>query len=210
LVAINPGKAVPNATKALMAAGTGLGEAILFWDGERYQVAPAEGGQADFAPRTERELQLLRHLRLRQPHVSCEDVVSGRGFRPIHEFLDPFISHKSFASAEGNAAGEITEQAGARSCAVCVETLRFWIEILAAAAGNFALQTMALGGIYIAGGIAAKVLPQLQDDAFFKSFCGAGKLAPVLASIPITLIVNEDAPMLGAAYAALASSRGQP
>ncbi len=212
LVALNPGNPVPNATKAVMAAGTGLGEAILFWDGERYQVAAAEGGQADFAPRTERQIQLLRHLRLRLQHVSCEDVISGRGFRRIHQFLDPAISHASFVSLEGspegNAAGEITEQASAQSCAVCVETLQFWMEMFGAAAGSFALQTMALGGIYIAGGIAVKILPKMQGSTFFKSFCGVGKLAPVLARIPITVIVNEDAPMLGAAYAALTSSYG--
>jgi glucokinase len=208
LVALNQGKPAPNATRAVIAAGTGLGEAILFWDGEKYQVAAAEGGQADFAPRTEREIQLLSHLRLQFPHVSCEEVVSGRGFRRIHEFLDPSVSHESFVSPEGDAAREITQRGLALSCKVCTQTLEFWIEIFGAATGNFALQTMALGGIYIAGGIAVKLLPRLQDGAFLKSFCGTGKLAPVLASIPLTVVVNEDAPLLGAAYEALSSSRG--
>ncbi len=209
LVPLNSGTAVSNATRAVIAAGTGLGEAILFWDGEKYQVAAAEGGQADFAPRTEREIQLLGHLRRQLPHVSCEEIASGRGFRRIHEFLDPSIGHESFASPGGNAAGEITERALAQSCAVCVETLQFWAEIFGGVTGNFALQTMALAGIYIAGGIAVKILPKLQDGAFLKAFCGASKLAPVLARIPITVVVNEDAPMIGAAYAALSSMRAR-
>ncbi|HKM85588.1 MAG TPA: glucokinase [Terriglobales bacterium] len=208
LVLLNQGTAVSDATRAVIAAGTGLGEAILFWDGEKYQVAAAEGGQTDFAPRTEREIQLLGHLKLQLPHVSCEEIVSGRGFRRIHEFLAPSLRHESFASPEGNAASEITQRGLGQSCAVCMETLQFWTEIFGGVTGNFALQTMALGGIYIAGGVAVKVLPKLQDGTFLKTFCGASKLAPVLARIPITVVVNEDAPMLGAAYEALASSHG--
>jgi glucokinase len=205
LVALNPGTPASNATRGVIAAGTGLGEALLFWDGEKSQVAPAEGGQADFAPRTEREIQLLSHLRAHLPHVSCEEIVSGRGFRRIHEFLSPAVRHASFEASGGNAASEITQRGLAKSCAVCEETLRFWTEIFGGVTGNFALQTMALGGIYIAGGIAVKILPKLQDGTFFKSFCGMGKLAPVLARIPISVVVNEDAPMLGAAYRALSS-----
>ena len=204
---LNPGTPAHNATRAVIAAGTGLGEAILFWDGETYQVAPAEGGQADFAPRTQREIQLLTHLRVQLPHVSCEEIVSGRGFRRIHEFLNSGVRHASFESAEGNAAGEITQLGLAQSCAVCVETLGFWTEIFGGVTGNFALQTMALGGVYVAGGIAVKILPKLQDGIFFKSFCGESKLAPVLERIPISVVVNEDAPIWGAAYEALESSQ---
>jgi glucokinase len=213
-VSLNPGTPAHNATRAVIAAGTGLGEAILFWDGERYQVAPAEGGQADFAPRTEREIQLLSHLRVQLPQVSCEEIISGRGFRRIHEFLNPAVRHASFeASFEslgGNAASEITQRALAQSCPVCLETLGFWTEIFGGVTGNFALQTMALGGVYIAGGIAVKILPKLQDGIFFKSFCGESKLAPVLARIPISVVVNEDAPIWGAAYEALINSQVKP
>jgi glucokinase len=206
-VSLNPGTSMPYTTRAVIAAGTGLGEAILFWDGARYQVAQAEGGQADFAPRTEREIQLLSRLIMQLPHVSCEEIVSGRGFRRIHEFLNPAVRHVSFESPEGSAASEITQRGLAQSCAVCVETLNVWTEIFGAVTGNFALQTMALGGIYIAGGIAVKILPKLQDGTFFKSFCGTSKLAPVLARIPISVVVNEDAPIWGAAYEALMSSQ---
>jgi glucokinase len=203
LVVLNSGTPADHGTKGVIAAGTGLGEAFLFWGGEKYQVSQAEGGQTEFAPRSDREIQLLRHLKLQLPHVSCEEIISGRGFRRIHEFLNPVVRHESFDSPAGNAAGEITQQGLARSCKVCVETLDFWTEVFGAATGNFALQIMALGGVYIAGGIAAKILPKLQDGTFFKSFCGVSQLAPMLARIPLSVVVNEEAPMLGAAYEAV-------
>jgi glucokinase len=205
-VLLNQGTPEPNATRAVIAAGTGLGEAILFWDGHEYRVERAEGGQADFAPRNEREIQLFLHLRNRLSHVSCEEIVSGRGFRRIHEFLNPSVHHASFDSPEGNAAVEITQQGLAQSCSVCVETLAFWIELYGALAGNFALQTLALGGLYVAGGIATKILPKLREGSFFQAFCGTSKLASVLARIPIWVVVNEDAPMWGAAYQAFISA----
>jgi glucokinase len=206
LVVLNPGTRTYHGTKGVIAAGTGLGEAFLFWGGEKYQVSQAEGGQSEFAPRTDREIQLLRHLKLQLPHVSCEEVISGRGFRRIHEFLNPAVRHESFDSPAGNAAGDITQQGLARSCKVCVETLDFWTELFGAVTGNFALQIMALGGVYVAGGIAVKILPKLQDGTFFKSFCGVSQLAPMLARIPLSVVVNEEAPMLGAAYEALLGS----
>jgi glucokinase len=209
-VCLNQGTPEPNATRAVIAAGTGLGEAILLWDGRQYRVGRAEGGQSDFAPRTEREIQLLRHLMKQLPQVSCEEVISGRGFRRIHEFLNPTVSHPSFELPEGNAASEIAQHGLARSCPVCVETLEFWTELYGAMAGNFALQTLALGGVYVAGGIAARILPKLQERAFFQSFCGKGQLASVLARIPISVVVNEHAPVWGAAYQALLSYESAP
>ena len=209
IVVLNQGTPVPHATRAVIAAGTGLGEAVLFWDGEKYQVAGAEGGQADFAPRTEREIQLLSHLRIQIPHVSCEEIVSGRGFCRIHEFLNPAVRHESFASPEGNAAAEITQRGLEQTCSVCVETLDFWTEIFGGVTGNFALQTLALGGIYVAGGIAVKILPKLRDGDFYKSFCGTSKLAAALTRIPVSVVVNEDAPLLGAAYEALIRISGR-
>jgi glucokinase len=202
---LNQGTPESRATKAVIAAGTGLGEAILFWDGQQYRVAASEGGQADFAPRSELEIQLLTHLNKQLPHVSCEEIISGRGFRRIHEFLNHSLRHPSFDAAEGDAAREITEQALAQSCPVCVETLTLWTEAYGAEAGNLALRTLALGGIYVAGGIAPKILAKLRDGAFLRAFCGRSKFASVLARIPISVVVNEDAPVWGAAYQALSS-----
>ena len=202
---LNPGTPERNGTRGVIAAGTGLGEALLFWDGSQYRVAGAEGGMTDFAPHTERAIQLLSHLKSQLGDVCCEEIVSGRGFRRIHEFLDASVRHESFDLPEGNTAGEIKEHALDGSCPVCVETLELWIEIFAATSGNFALQTMALGGVYIGGGIAVKILSKLKEPVFFKSFCGTSKLAPVLARVPVFVILNEDAPMWGAAYHALSS-----
>src|SRR5256885_16552570 len=123
LLTLNPGVKSP-ATQALLAAGTGLGEAVLFWDGKHYQVVPSEGGQADFAPHTQREIELLLFMKRRSPSVCCEDLLSGRGFRAIHEFLDPAVVHASFKEPgqgpEKDPAAEITRLALAGACPVCV------------------------------------------------------------------------------------------
>jgi glucokinase len=208
LVVLNLGIGVPNGTIGVIAAGTGLGEAILFWNGVEYQVAAAEGGMADFAPHTEREILLLSYLRTRLKNVSCEEIASGRGFQRIHEFLNPALRHESFDTPDGNSAGEITQGGLAQTCDICVETLAFWIEMFGGVVANFALQVMTVGGVYVAGGIAAKILPKLKDGAFLKSFCGGGKLAQVLARVPISVVINEDAPMMGAAYEALRALSG--
>lgn len=200
---LNQGTPERNATKAVIAAGTGLGEAILFWDGQQYRVAASEGGQADFAPHNQLEIQLLTHLNKQLPHVSCEEVISGRGFLRIHEFLDSSLRHPFFDSTEGDAAKEITERGMGRSCPVCVETMRVWVEAYGAEAGNMALRTLALGGVYIAGGIAPKILSKFRDGAFLRAFCGKSKFASVLSRIPVSVVVNEDAPVWGAAYQAL-------
>jgi glucokinase len=202
LITLNAGDAVAHATRAVIAAGTGLGEAILFWDGKQYQVAPAEGGHADFAPRTDQQIRLFQHLKRALPHVSNEEIVSGRGFRRIHEFLNPSLRHEAFDSAGGNAAGDIAQRGLVKSCEVCAETLALWIELYGALTGNFALQTMALGGVYVAGGIAVKILPTLAEGNFFRAFCGTGKLSAMLERVPLFVVNNEDAPMLGAAHQA--------
>lgn len=202
---LNQGVPVPNAAKAVIAAGTGLGEATLHWDGQQYRVAASEGGQADFAPRTELEIRLLTHLNKSLPQVSCEEIISGRGFRRIHEFLNPSVRHVSFDSADGDPAREITQRGLEQSCPVCVESLAVWIEAYGAEAGNMALRTVAFGGVCVAGGIAPKILAKLGDGIFFRAFCGKSKFAEVLARVPLSVVVNEDAPVWGAAYQALSS-----
>jgi glucokinase len=209
LAVLNPGVPQPNATRALMAVGTGLGESLLCWDGQRYCVFPSEGGLASFSPRTDREIQLLIYLKRHLPHVCCEDVLSGRGIRAIHEFLDPNIRHPSFDGASSDPAREITEKACTNSCPVCVATLDFWTEAYGSEAGNLALRALAFGGVYVAGGIAPKILPKMKDGTFFRAFCEKTKLSPVLARIPIYVVLNEDAPVWGAAYQALAAARSQ-
>ena len=208
LAILNQGVSELRATKGVIAAGTGLGEAVLLWDGQRYRVAPSEGGQADFAPRTEREIELLNYLNKQLPHVSSEEILSGRGFRRIHEFLNQDVRHASFNGASyDDAASEITQMALAQACPVCVEALNMWTEIYGAEAGNLALRSLATGGIYLAGGIAPKILPKLKGSPFLSAFQGKSKLAQLLAQIPVFVVLNEDAPVWGAAYQALVSSR---
>jgi glucokinase len=207
LAVLNQGVLQPNATRALMAVGTGLGEAHLLWDGRQYRVFPSEGGLAGFAPRTDREIQLLIHLKKRLPQVCCEDVLSGRGIRAIHEFLDPAVRHPSFDGSGADPAREISEKACTYSCQVCVATLDLWTEAYGSEAGNLALRALAFGGIYVAGGIAPKILPRLKEGTFFRAFCDKTLLSQVLARIPIYVVLNENAPVWGAAYQALEVSR---
>jgi glucokinase len=209
LAVINQGVPQPGATRALMAVGTGLGQALLVRYGRQYRVFPSEGGLADFAPRTDREIQLLIHLKQHLPNVCCEDVLSGRGIRAIHEFLDPKARHGSFEGSGADTAREISEHAATGACPVCVATLDLWTEAYGAAAGNLALQAMALGGVYVAGGIAPKILPRIQDGRFFRAFCDKTKLSPVLARVPIFVVLNETAPVWGAAYQASAAARSR-
>ena len=199
---LNAGAPQFNGNQALIAAGTGLGEAMIIWDGVQHRASPSEGGSADFAPRTEREIQLLRFLKKRLPRVSCEEIFSGRGFRKLHEFLDPAVVHPTFGEAEGASASEITQNALASTCPVCVEVLDWWIDAFGAEAGNLALRVLAYGGVYFAGGIVLKILSKLEQSSFCRAFADKGRLSSVLSKIPISVVLNEDAPLLGAAHQA--------
>jgi glucokinase len=199
LCAINAGTAAPKVTCALIAAGTGLGEAILRWGGTRYVVEPSEGGHCDFAPRTDQEIELLRYMKKTPGPVAFELILSGRGFYAIHQFLDPKLTHPSFAEGPDAAAPEITELGLKGSCPVCVETLTIWTALYGAEAGNLALKALARGGIFVAGGIAPKILPKMKDGTFVRAFCEKDKFAELLSHIPIQIVLNEEAPLLGAA-----------
>jgi glucokinase len=205
LCVLNEGTPAPQATRALIAAGTGLGEAILFWDGQRHVVAATEGGHADFAPRTDQEIELLRFLKKQHTHVSFELVLSGRGFLSIHEFLDASVRHPGFDAPDADPAPEITQLALAGACPVCVQTLDIWTAIYGAEAGNLALKALARGGMYVAGGIAVKILPKLKDGTFLRAFTDKGRFGILLGQVPIYVVLNEDAPLLGAAAQAAAT-----
>jgi glucokinase len=204
LLKLNDGVREPRAPMALIAAGTGLGEAILFWDGQRYQISPSEASLTDFAPRNDREFLLLQSLRHRMPRVVTEEIVSGRGFRAIHQIIFPGVQHAFFDEPGVDAAAMITQQALAGSCMACVETLQIWTEAYGAEAGNMALRVLPFGGVYVAGGIALKILPKLKEGGFVRAFSDKMKLSSALAKIPIYVILNEDAPVIGAAHEALA------
>lgn len=200
---LNDATSKDRAPKALIAAGTGLGEALLFWDGTHYRIFPSEASLTDFAPRNDRELLLVHSLRQRMPRVSCEEVVSGRGFRAIHQIIFPGVQHAWFDDPSVDPAARITQQALEGSCSACVETLQIWTEAYGAEAGNMALRVLPFGGVYVAGGIALKILPKMKDGTFVRIFSDKAKLSKELARIPIYVVLNEDAPVLGAAYEAL-------
>jgi glucokinase len=204
---LNPGKAEPGGTRALLAAGTGLGQSILVWDGARYRIVPSEGGHSDFAPHTDQQIELLRFMRRRYPQVSWELILSGRGFRTLHEFLAPEVKHAAFEDPDADPAPEITQKGLAKSCPVCVETLDLWTSIYGAEAGNLALKVLALGGVYVAGGIAVKIIEKIRDGTFFRAFKDKWHFENLLANIPVSVVLNESAPLLGAAHEALAAVR---
>jgi glucokinase len=202
---LNEGAPVPGGTRALLAAGTGLGEGILFWEGKRYKVVPSEGGHTDFAPRTDQQIELLRFMRRRYPQVSWELILSGRGFRTIHEFIAPSVKHPIFEDPDADPAPYITKSGLDKSCPVCVETLDLWTAIYGAEAGNLALKVLALGGVYVAGGIAVKILSKMQDGTFLESFKDKWHFTTTLGNVPVSIVLNESAPLIGAAYEALAA-----
>jgi glucokinase len=204
-VVLNQGTPVQGATRALLGAGTGLGQSILFWDGDRYRVVPSEGGHSDFAPHTDEQIELLKFMRKRYPQVSWELILSGRGFRTIHEFLSSTVKHPVFDDPDADPAPFITKTGLSKECPVCVKTLDLWTAIYGAEAGNLALKVLALGGVYVAGGIAVKILPKMQDGTFFKAFRDKWHFTEMLSNVPVSVVLNENAPLIGAAYEALAT-----
>jgi glucokinase len=206
-IVLNPGRPEPGGTRALIAAGTGLGQSILVWDGRRYRIVPSEGGHSDFAPHTDQQIELLRFMRRRYPQVSWELILSGRGFRTLHEFLAPNVKHHSFEDPDADPAPEITRLGLAKTCQTCVETLDLWTTIYGAEAGNLALKVLALGGVYVAGGIAVKIIEKMKDGRFFSAFRDKWKFENLLSNIPVSVVLNESAPLLGAAHEALALVR---
>lgn len=199
LVELQAGHGEPHATQALLAAGTGLGQSFRVWNGSGYLVIPSEGGHSSFAPRTDEEIELLRFLKREQTWVDVESLISGRGFYRIHRFLGPGVDHPDFHDEKEDPAAEITYRAAQRACDICVATVELWVRLYGAEAGNLALKTLARGGVFVAGGITAKILPALTTGAFVEAFSQKASLAEVLGAMPIIAIVNPEAALLGAA-----------
>jgi glucokinase len=206
---LNAGSPQTNANIAVMAAGTGLGESFLCWDGERYRASATEGGHANFAPRTEREIELLRFLRDDfGGHVSTERVLSGPGLQNIYRFArqrsgtsEPDWISERFATDDPSAL--IAQLALESRDDACVESLELFASIYGAEAGDIALRYLALGGVFIGGGIAPKILPALQTDAFMRAFVDKGRYSELVAGIPVCVSLESRAPLLGAAHYAL-------
>ena len=205
---INGGAKDAEGNGAVIAAGTGLGEAGLYWDGARHRPFACEGGHADFAPHNELEVELFRYLQGKFGHVSWERVLSGPGLQNIYEFLRDTgqgDEPKSIAQemVEGNPAAVISQAALAGSCELCVKALDLFVSLYGAEAGNLALKVMATGGVYIGGGIAPKIEHKLTDGIFLKAFVDKGRFKPFIDNIPVCIILNEKTALLGTAIHAV-------
>ena len=203
---LNEGKPVVAANRALIAAGTGLGEAILFWNGTRHQVMATEGGHCDFAPRTEVEIEFLRFMKRRHDNVCYDQIVAGKGFRALHDFFAPGLKHPGFDDLSSDAAAEICGQAKFATCQACVKSLDLWVTLYGAEAGNLALKCLARGGVFVGGGIAPKILDKLKDGRFLEAFCQKSNFRILLSQFPIYIVLNEDTALLGAANCAAADA----
>ena len=193
--------------RGLVAAGTGLGEALLIWDAktQRHTPLPSEGGHCDYAARNDREIALLNYLwRTLKGRVSFERVVSGIGIKNVYAFLrddqkmeEPAWLRDRMAAEDPNAViGQCAEDG---SSAICFETLRMFTAAYGAEAGNVALKVLAMGGMYLGGGIAPKILKTMQEGEFMQAFMDKGRLSPLLESVPVRIILDETCALLGAA-----------
>jgi glucokinase len=206
---LNAGEPHRNGTLAVIAPGTGLGEAFLTWDTDHYDAHPSEGGHTDFAPTNQLEMEMLHYLFTRNEHVSYEHVCSGLGLPNIYAYLkasgkavEPaWLTEKLAVSMDPTPV--IVESAlNAKKelpCTICIQTLKMFVSILGSEAGNLALKVMATGGVYVAGGIPPRIIPFLEDDGFIQGFRNKGRLADILKSIPVHVVINPRLPLLGAA-----------
>jgi glucokinase len=219
-VTLHRGAAVPNGNAAVIAAGTGLGEGGLYWDGARHRPFASEGGHASFAPCNDLQMELLRFLSAEYEHVSWERVLSGPGlfnvyrfFRDTGRFDEPSWLAELLRQEDPPAA--IAQCALEGTCVLCEQSFELFVSLYGAEAGNLALHLLAVGGVYIAGGIAPKILDGLKRPSFHEAFAGKGRMRELLEAIPVHVVVSDRVALLGAARAALstdtsASQRREP
>lgn len=206
---LHTGAADAAGNMAVISPGTGLGEAGIFWDGRKHTPFACEGGHCDFAPRTEIEVELLRDLMARYGHVSFERVLSGSmGLPNLYQFLRetgrfPETPAVTEAMKTDDIGAVVTRAALDGSCPLCVQTMDLFAGILGAEAGNLALKTMSTGGLFIGGGIAARVLPILQKPPLLEGFFAKGRFSEFTQRIPLRVILNDQAALFGAARNAL-------
>jgi glucokinase len=208
LATLNVGEPEVHETMAVIAPGTGLGEAFLTWGGNYYYAHPSEGGHTDFAPTDTLEIGLLRYLLDRFEHVSYEQVCSGIGLPHIYAYLKEtqqftelaWVTEKLATVVDGNPVIFQAAMAEAEQSPLCVATLKMFAAILGAEAGNLALKVLATGGIYLGGGIPPRILTFLQDGGFMRAFVNKGRFSTLLSHIPVHVILNPKVALLGAAY----------
>jgi len=202
---LKAGRPDPEGAIAVIAPGTGLGEAFLTWDGQRHRPHATEGGHVDFAPTNPRQVQLLRYLWPRHAHVSYELVCSGMAIPNVYAYFksggyaqEPDWLADRLARAE-DTTPVIVNGALEERCELCVMTLQTFVSILGAEAGNLALKVMATGGVYLGGGIPPRILEVLEQGAFLDAFHHKGRLGDVLVDVPVHVILDSDIALFGAA-----------
>jgi glucokinase len=217
LCTLQPGRPQPHASIALIGAGTGLGEGFLTWSGNGYKVYSSEGGHADFAPRDRLEADLLQYLWRRHEHVSIERVVSGQGIVSIYQFLrdskfatdtiglDQIVRDWEQDKGKVNPAAAISQAGLEKRDRLAIQTMLMFVQAYGAEAGNLALKLLPYGGLYVAGGVVAKILPLIQQGEFITAFQQKGRMQNILADIPLHIILNPDVGLIGSTlYAARA------
>lgn len=208
LLVVNAGTPAPQGSMAVLAPGTGLGEAYLCWNGKDYTAFPSEGGHADFAPTSEMEQALLSFLRAEHGHVSYELICSGKGIPNIYRYLTQGAGMKVPAHLQAalDAATDMNPvlmgQALEKEGEVARLTLEIFFSVLAAEAGNMALKFLATGGLYLGGGMLPRLLSVFDPQRFMARFVGKGRMAAILSAIPVTIITSDRACLDGAALAA--------
>jgi len=205
---LNQAEPIKGRNLALIAPGTGLGIAMLIYQNDQYVPIPSEGGHADFAPNNETEDELWRYLHRRYGHVSIERVVSGPGLVNIYRWLkdSDHLNEPDGLRQKLKKMGPakiITEAALANKDGGCVKALNMFVSIFGAVAGNLALTGMATGGVYLGGGISPKILSKLKEDIFMEAFTNKGRFKGFLEKIPVRVVLNDKAALIGAAYCAM-------
>lgn len=206
-ILLNAGVAQPKAPIAVIAAGTGLGESALIWDGKRYRAIPSEGGHTDFGPRNEVEIELLRFLTKKFHRTSYERIVAGPGFVNLYEF---FRSKAEYPEPEwlrakmlsGDPPAVISQAAVEGRDQVCMKVAETFASLYGAEAGNLALKILATGGVYVCGGIAPKMLPMIQKH-FMEAFVTKGRYSNLMKQMPVYVVLNDKTALIGAAHYAL-------
>lgn len=210
---VQSGIASPAGNRCVVSPGTGLGQAGLFWDGHKHRVWACEGGHADFAPRNPLEIALLEYLIKQYGHVSAERVVSGMGLENIYKFLRDTgrgteLSAVAEAMKSSSPGAVISQFADSGECPMCAQTIDLFVNCLGAEAANMALKTMSTGGVFLGGGIPVKLLRHIQGVAFRHAFTDKGRLTSLMEKMPVLVILNDQAALLGAAYHALDEATG--
>jgi glucokinase len=206
-VLLNEGAPDVRGNEAIISAGTGLGEAGLRFEAGKRRPFATEGGHADFAPRDELQIDLLRFLMAETPHVSCERVLSGPGLLNIYRFLR---DTKRFAEpawlaeqvSKKDPSAVISKMALEEESELCVQALDIFVSIYGAEAGNLALRVLATGGVFVGGGIAPKIIRKLKKSGFIETFVAKGRMRSLMEAIPVRVIMNDKTALLGAALRA--------